>query len=598
VKAPRPTTRVAWTAHFQKSCPLCDVLIVAGCQCANEGSSIACYEGTEETFGVGVCKGGQRTCAGGFWSQCSGQLLPKDEVCDTLDNDCDGQVDEGVLSPCADCNPDCNGIDTGPTTPLPFVPDEVNSEGVGLTEEGWIILDSTKLDLSLIWIANSGEGTVSKLDTKTGKELGRYITCSDPSRTAVDLLGDVWVACRGDGGVAKIRRHELTCEDKNGNGTIETSRDLDGDGQIGGAELLPAGQDECIQFIVYPGGTLKRAAGVDSQNYGWFGDWNDKTLRRLHPADGTVVQTISIPANPYGLVIDSNNIIWISDRGNPRLVRVDPLTGESATFTAPSGPTEPYGISLDYKGRVWMANCCSKHVAYRFDPVTQSWAETGTFNRPRGIAGSLDGRVFVANDEANSVAIINADTMEKLGQINIGPGRFPVGMAVDFDGYVWAVNQSASSATKIDPDTQTIIGEYPVGKSPYTYSDMTGYTLHNFTAPQGYYDQVIGVLDGFGMATNANEDGVLWTEVDILAEIPDGTHLEFEVRAANGLDELATLPFVGPFGPFPPKTFPASIVGESEEDEVRGKYLEIRVRLFSSDQLSTPKVKKISASFQ
>src|SRR5687768_4187280 len=57
---------------------------------------------------------------------------------------------------------------------------------------------------SIIWIANTPEGTVSKIDTSTGNELGRYYTgptngTDDPSRTAVNLEGDAAVSNRGGG---------------------------------------------------------------------------------------------------------------------------------------------------------------------------------------------------------------------------------------------------------------------------------------------------------------------------------------------------------------------------------------------------------------
>lgn len=39
-------------------------------------------------FGTEVCENGQRS------GVCSGDIGPRSEVCDTLDNDCDGEVDE------------------------------------------------------------------------------------------------------------------------------------------------------------------------------------------------------------------------------------------------------------------------------------------------------------------------------------------------------------------------------------------------------------------------------------------------------------------------------------------------------------------------
>ncbi len=53
----------------------------------------------------GECQGGTQTCAAGQWGDCVGNVGPRPETCDDRDNDCDGQVDEDLIRPC--------GSDTG-----------------------------------------------------------------------------------------------------------------------------------------------------------------------------------------------------------------------------------------------------------------------------------------------------------------------------------------------------------------------------------------------------------------------------------------------------------------------------------------------------
>lgn len=74
-----------------------------GCACATDGEQRPCYPGPAGTAGRGACRVGTQTCTGGVWQRCQGYAMPQGELCNGEDDDCDGQVDEGVSNACGGC---------------------------------------------------------------------------------------------------------------------------------------------------------------------------------------------------------------------------------------------------------------------------------------------------------------------------------------------------------------------------------------------------------------------------------------------------------------------------------------------------------------
>ena len=57
--------------------------------------TVSCYTGPPETRNVGQCAEGHLACINGKLTYCELQRFPTDEVCDSADNNCNGKVDEG-----------------------------------------------------------------------------------------------------------------------------------------------------------------------------------------------------------------------------------------------------------------------------------------------------------------------------------------------------------------------------------------------------------------------------------------------------------------------------------------------------------------------
>jgi hypothetical protein len=74
-----------------------------------------CTDGKTQLCGssTGACKPGTQTCAGGLWGACMGAVGPTTETCNNIDDNCNGKVDENLSRSCGSSVGACKpGIQT------------------------------------------------------------------------------------------------------------------------------------------------------------------------------------------------------------------------------------------------------------------------------------------------------------------------------------------------------------------------------------------------------------------------------------------------------------------------------------------------------
>jgi len=559
--------------------------VAPGCACdSNEPER--CYGGDAGTLGVGRCAPGTMVCEDGTWGLCDGQVLPGEEACNETDDDCDGTVDDGVQSACGDCNFDCEENCIGAGCDEAWDPEGDGSTGVKVTPEGGITLDESAMVTNhVIWIANSAEGTVTKIDTRTRLETGRYRTGwsgggDSPSRTTVNPHGDVVVANRGAGGEA-TKYLASDCADRDGDGLVETS--------TGAADVHAFQSDECWAWTTAVGAGARGEAfevreGLDGvvEEVVWVGDYSHYDIHELDSETGVATGRVIPNASPYGVALGPDHMLWTFSNAGAQLLGVDTDTLEATLVPLLAGESW-YGITVDPEGRVWIGGSTA-----RYDPSDGTWETPVADVYGGGIACDAAGNAYVGEFGGGLFGRagpwrIDAETMEATSI----PGAGGHGWAIDFDGFAWSVEFAGSRAFVVDPVSLEVETITPPLVGAYTYSDMTGFQLINAINPAGTYPHV---FDGCA------EGDVRWVDLAFDAVLPEETTVSFRVKTADDLVALAIAPVID-LGTAPPVESPLSIADALTAAGVTpGNLLHVEAVLRSFDREMAPTLNSMSVT--
>lgn len=470
--------------------------------------------------------------------------------------------------------------------------------GVTVSPADQVVLGPTAVSAKhTVWSTNYLYGYVVRMDSLTGRQTGRYdsalvsingqptgaqpaqtycdfaTTGNCPGRVAVDANGDVWIVNRAfgqQGTLTKFSGDVSHCIDRNNNGVIDTSSDVNGDGVIsvvaGSGEYFGQ-QDECIltTFKVGPPNVFPRGVAIDKYGKVWVSTFQDGKLYRYNPVEPiTLEATVTVGGNPYSLATGGDYVFISNAAGAPKRVHITTLV--LSTLAPCAGGT--YGIVAEPTGnRAYLGTFfAGASGVYRADFANNTCTLLPGPGVTTAVTLDLLGNVWSANYNAGTISKYSA-AGALLGTFPAGGGS-PHGLSVDFQNNVWVVVHTPPALVKINASTGAIITTASLNApgipnaDPYNYSDFTGVQIDR-QAPYVRVGTWSSVVDG----TRAR---LPWSSLSWNGEpqgaVPAFTTLSLSVRAADDLPGLATAAYA-------PASNGVALSG------ITGRYLQVQATL-------------------
>jgi YVTN family beta-propeller protein len=331
-----------------------------------------------------------------------------------------------------------------------------------------------------VWVANSGDGTLSRIDLQSNEVIDTVNVGGTPTEMVV-AGGSVWMATED--------QPQLTAVDAD---TLEVNTvQLEGDGT--NLDLVPAGD---FLWAVSP----------------------DTPLQRIDATTGeTIEQTLSVE-QPVDMAVGDRKIWVLGAEGAIDQVDRTSGLGSEATFTLEE-PLSPTASDLAFDGlNLWLADGDSRTIA-RIDP--HEGVVTGEIDfQGRWVdLASSDGRMWalVGNDSNKAtLMLLEGDAgIRSAGAMQLGGGPVDI---VTRGSSVWAANAAADSVTRIDLDKGSssppvVAGEpIPENETVYIYSyqsDMYASTAE----PKGV--AITGTSEVESNPSYLSDDSIIFERSDV-----------------------------------------------------------------------------------
>lgn len=263
-----------------------------------------------------------------------------------------------------------------------------------------------------VWVGSTGPFAVHRIDPVTGKRVATVNLDGEPCAGLAIGSNSLWVPLCG-------RRHQLAKVDLVSNTVVQTF------------PIGPAAAEGGI------------AASSDSI---WLVVDKHGTLARLDPANGSVRQTIHVPAGSYNPRYH-DGLIWVTRAEGSAVTPVDALTGE-VLAAVPTGPGPRF--LTDGGGAIWTLNQGDGSVT-RIALAGTDGAASHTRNIALGIPGHGGDIAYGAGMVWTTMPKVPLSAIDAATGVLrcqwVGPGGDSLGIG---HGAIWLTDYHAGTISRLD----------------------------------------------------------------------------------------------------------------------------------------------------
>lgn len=179
---------------------------------------------------------------------------------------------------------------------------------------------------------------------------------------------------------------------------------------------------------------------------------------------------LSSGANPYGISVDENGVVWFAETGSGSIGRYDPITGTLHEFALPQTGSRPFYLTVDKNGTVWVSET-------QYNQIVMFDSKSSTFRQfpiptpgavPGGITADNSGNIWFTEEISDKIGRLVPST-GNITEFQIPTtDSIPIQVAVDQHGVVWftesktgkigGLNPSNGSVSEFTPSNSTLLG--------------------------------------------------------------------------------------------------------------------------------------------